>query len=474
MTKLGGEEFDVKKLMAGRARPKSVAQASQRLTSEGLPRPTPQDVLPPMADRKKKAPEKKGTKKIVVATKRPAEGDGRAMTSVRTDKKMKQTTIPEHSLAPSDIIPMMFVGLGFLNLRVNAQEFISFDFITVEARHSVEDMSSADKLKVLGEMFLWCAVVSQVLGTKSCPELLALQAKMRDTEKLTEEVLARNSELVEANKKASTENPILRRRVEELMNENKQSSVEREKAVTELGKLDKDFKDYKVWAMAKAARHHEHGFNHAIRQFLAPLPGSCASQVSCWWIKVILRCSGLGRPNRQTHKLNPSRSPPRAFTSASVCLRVPLPTSACGRLPSSTASSSRSARPAPPPPPPSTSALASAHSHLPPRASPLPYPELSLPDLQGRHPLPQSGRPPPRPQATKSPPPQRHSNNNNDLAFFMYDEKTPKDSDGRLSHTGPQNQNSEEEFVIKGSLTHSRRQALERNILERRLRCFNR
>ncbi|KAL2325334.1 hypothetical protein Fmac_024392 [Flemingia macrophylla] len=127
-------------------------------------------------------------------------------------------------------------------------------------------MPSSEKLKVMGEMLLRCAAVSQVLASEPCPELSALQAKMRDTEKVTEDVLARNSELTEANNKGATENAHLRRRLDELKMEIHQTSASRDKAMAELGKLEKNFNDYRALARAEAARQHEEGFKHALRQ----------------------------------------------------------------------------------------------------------------------------------------------------------------------------------------------------------------
>ncbi|KAL2324850.1 hypothetical protein Fmac_023908 [Flemingia macrophylla] len=46
MSKVGGNEFDVKKLMVGRARPKSIAKANQGPNPTKFSRPTPQDTLP--------------------------------------------------------------------------------------------------------------------------------------------------------------------------------------------------------------------------------------------------------------------------------------------------------------------------------------------------------------------------------------------------------------------------------------------
>ncbi|KAL2329862.1 hypothetical protein Fmac_017443 [Flemingia macrophylla] len=87
--------------------------------------------------------------------------------------------------------------------------------MSAEGRKAIEGFSSAEKLRALGEMYFRCVALSQI---------------------------------------------------EELMAESKKMAEGREKAIMELGKMDKDFKDYKTWAQAEAARHHEHGFNHAIRQ----------------------------------------------------------------------------------------------------------------------------------------------------------------------------------------------------------------
>ncbi|KAL2327732.1 hypothetical protein Fmac_021159 [Flemingia macrophylla] len=138
--------------------------------------------------------------------------------------------------------------------------------MTAEARRVVEDMSSADKLKSLGEVFLRCGVLAQVLATEPSPELSALRLKMCESEKVTGEVLARNNELIEENKKVVAENANLRCQLGELKGVNKKLAEEREKAITQLRQLDKEFKDYKTWAMAEATRHHELGFNHAVRQ----------------------------------------------------------------------------------------------------------------------------------------------------------------------------------------------------------------
>ncbi|KAL2320441.1 hypothetical protein Fmac_029410 [Flemingia macrophylla] len=137
------------------------------------------------------------------------------MSIAHAEKKMKQTTIPYHTSSSAGRLPEVLMGPGFLNPKVNTQEFVGLDFMTAEAHHVVLEMSSADKLKILGELHLRCA-----------------------SDKLTEEVLARNNELMETNNKLSTENGMLRRRVEELVRENKKFTAGREKAMTELGKMD--------------------------------------------------------------------------------------------------------------------------------------------------------------------------------------------------------------------------------------------
>ncbi|KAL2319189.1 hypothetical protein Fmac_033065 [Flemingia macrophylla] len=147
-------------------------------------------------------------------------------------KRLKQTTIPEHSSTPSDVLLEVLVGPGFLNPKVTSQEFISLDFMTAKARRVVEDMSSADKLKALGELFLRYGALTQVLATEPSPELSALRLKMCESKKVTREVLTRNNELIEENKKAVAENANLRRQLGELKGMNKKLAEEREKAVT--------------------------------------------------------------------------------------------------------------------------------------------------------------------------------------------------------------------------------------------------
>ncbi|KAL2317689.1 hypothetical protein Fmac_031565 [Flemingia macrophylla] len=226
MTKVGGSEFDVKKLMAGRARPKSIAKANQGSDPSKLPRPTPQDIIPPATERKRKD---KGTKKAAGRVgKCSVEDEGHATTSAHPEKKMKQTLIRDHGILRR---------VAFLRRWRDRDSLIRK-----------------------------CAALSQVLALEPSPELSALQAKLGESERVTREILTRINELVEDNKKLFTDNAALRRWVEELTAANNKLAEGREKATMELGKLDKEFKDYKTWAQAEAACHHEHGFNHAIRQ----------------------------------------------------------------------------------------------------------------------------------------------------------------------------------------------------------------
>ncbi|KAL2324948.1 hypothetical protein Fmac_024006 [Flemingia macrophylla] len=232
MTKVGDSEFDVKKLMAGRARPKSIAKANQRSDPSKL------------------------------------RGRPRWTRSLRLPRGRGRTRGPrrDHAYPPSDGIPEVLAGPGFINSKVCVQDFISLDFMSAEGRRAVEGLSSTEKLKALGEMYFRCVALSQVLALEPSPELSTLQAKLGEAERVTGEILARNSELVEENKKALADNVALRRQVEELTAANSKLAEGREKAIMELRKLDKELKDFKTWALAEAASHHEHGFNHAIRQ----------------------------------------------------------------------------------------------------------------------------------------------------------------------------------------------------------------
>ncbi|KAL2322031.1 hypothetical protein Fmac_026410 [Flemingia macrophylla] len=239
-------------------------KANQGSDPSKLPRPTLQDIIPPVTERKRK---KKGTKKAAVrAGKCSTEDEAHATISAYPEKRMNQTLIRDHTHTSLDGIPETLAGPGFINPKVSVQDFICLDFMSTEGQRAVEGLSSAEKLKALGEMYFRCAALSQVLALEPSPELSALQAKLNESERVTGEILAGNNELIEDNKKFSADNAALCHRVEELTAINNKLVEGRQKAIMELGKLDKEFKDYKMWAQAEAAHHHEHGFYHAIRQ----------------------------------------------------------------------------------------------------------------------------------------------------------------------------------------------------------------
>ncbi|KAL2340297.1 hypothetical protein Fmac_008237 [Flemingia macrophylla] len=141
----------------GRAKPKSIAMPFQGPDPKTLPRPTPQDTLLPITEKKKKD---KGKKVTVGSLKRPIKGGCRIDPLAAPKKMMKQTTIPKHTLVFLGGIPNLFIGSGFIHLRVTTQEFMSLEFMSTEARFEVKDMSSAEKLKAFGEMHLLCAALA--------------------------------------------------------------------------------------------------------------------------------------------------------------------------------------------------------------------------------------------------------------------------------------------------------------------------
>ncbi|KAL2337059.1 hypothetical protein Fmac_011505 [Flemingia macrophylla] len=166
----------------------------------------------------------------------------KVMERAKAQANYEAATIHEHVSTSSGGIPDAFVGSGFLHLRVTAQEFMS-----AEARVVVDDMFSAETLKAFEEIYLRCVALAEY-------------------EKVTNEILACNNELIEANKKASTDNVALHGRVEKVIAKNNKLVEGRDKATLELSRLDKEFKCYMTWAQVEAARHHEHGFNHVVQQ----------------------------------------------------------------------------------------------------------------------------------------------------------------------------------------------------------------
>ncbi|KAL2345062.1 hypothetical protein Fmac_006347 [Flemingia macrophylla] len=264
MSKVGGDDFDVKSLLKGRARPKAIQAANAGLNVATLPRPSPQDRLPPVSEKKKKD---KGTKKATTGPlKRSAEGEEVGEPSVHPEKKLKQTTIPEHAPSSGRRNIESLMGVPLLSPRVNAQELVAMDFTSAEGKKAIAELSLGDKLKAIGEMHLKGLALAQSLAKEPARELVTLRGRVNEAEKLTEEILAKNNELIDANKKVLAENASLKRQLEEVSTEAKNYATEREKAVSELGKLDKEFKDYRVRARIAARDQHEIGFKHAIQQ----------------------------------------------------------------------------------------------------------------------------------------------------------------------------------------------------------------
>ncbi|KAL2334761.1 LOW QUALITY PROTEIN: hypothetical protein Fmac_015974 [Flemingia macrophylla] len=261
MSKVGGDDFDVKSLLKGRARPKAIQAANAGPDVAALPRPSPQDRLPPVSERKKKD---KGTKKApLVPPKRAAEGGVAREPSAQPEKKVKQTTIPEHAPSSGRRNTECLLGVPLLSPRVNAQELVAMDFTAADGKKAIAELSLGDKLKAIGEMHLKGLALAQSLPAR---ELVTLRGRVNEAEKLTEEILAKNNELINDKKEALAENATLKRQLEEVTAEAKKIAAEREKAVTELGKMNKEFQDYRVRARIAASDQHEIGFKHAIRQ----------------------------------------------------------------------------------------------------------------------------------------------------------------------------------------------------------------
>ncbi|KAL2332903.1 hypothetical protein Fmac_014116 [Flemingia macrophylla] len=264
MSKVRGDDFDVKGLLKGRARPKAIQAANAGLDKTMLPRPSPQDRLPPVTERKKK---EKGTKKTTAGPlKRSAEGGEAGGSSAPPEKKLKQTTIPEHAPSSGKGNIESLLGVPLLSPRVNAHELVAMDFTSAEGKKAIAELSFGDRLKAVGEMHLKGLALAQSLMMRPAREISTLRGRVSEAEKLTEEILAKNNELIDANKEVVAENASLKRQLEEVTAAAKNVAAEREKAVSELGKMNKEFQDYRVRARAAAGDQHEVGFRHAIRQ----------------------------------------------------------------------------------------------------------------------------------------------------------------------------------------------------------------
>ncbi|KAL2331747.1 hypothetical protein Fmac_019328 [Flemingia macrophylla] len=233
MSKVGGDDFDVKSLLKGRARPKAIQAANAGPNADALPRPSPQDRLPPISEKKKKD---KGTKKATSGSmKRSAEGEEAGEPSANPEKRLKQTTIPEYAPSSGRRNIESLLGVPLLSPRVNAQELVAMDFTSAEGKKAMAELSLDDKLKAIGEMHLKGLALAQSLVKEPARELVTLRGRVNEAEKLTEEILAKNNELIDANKKTLAENVALKRRLEEVAAEAKNNAAEREKVVSELG-----------------------------------------------------------------------------------------------------------------------------------------------------------------------------------------------------------------------------------------------
>ncbi|KAL2324393.1 hypothetical protein Fmac_023451 [Flemingia macrophylla] len=264
MSKAGGDDFDVKSLLKGSARPKAIQAANAGLDDAALPRPSPQDRLPLISEKKMKD---KGTKKATGGPlKRAAEGGEVGEPSANPEKRLKQTTIPEHAPSSGRRNTECLLGVPLLSPRVNVHELVAMDFTSVEGKKAIADLSLGDKLKAIGEMHLKGLALAQSLVKEPARELVTLRGRVNEAEKLTEEILARNNELINDKKEALAENATLKRQLEEVTAEAKRIAAEREKVVSELGKMNKEFQDYRVRARTTAGDQHEIGFKHVIRQ----------------------------------------------------------------------------------------------------------------------------------------------------------------------------------------------------------------
>ncbi|KAL2320750.1 hypothetical protein Fmac_029719 [Flemingia macrophylla] len=233
MSKVGGDDFDVKSLLKGRARPKAIQAANAGPDAAALPRPSPQDRLPPVSERKKKD---KGTKKApLVPPKRAAEGGEAGEPSAQPEKKLKQTTISEHAPSSGRRNTECLLGVPLLSPRVNAQELVAMDFTSAEGKKAIVELSLGDKLKAIGEMHLKGLALAQSLVKEPARELVTLRGRVNEAEKLTEEILAKNNELIDANKEVLAENASLKHQLEEVTAAAKNVAAEREKINTRLG-----------------------------------------------------------------------------------------------------------------------------------------------------------------------------------------------------------------------------------------------